>query len=155
ILGRAELAFDRGDLRTAADQAARYLRHVPTQNRTDRASGLDLLVRAATGLSDWDTAKTALAELAGIATLLATIPLRAAADFSAGVVALGEGKPDAARRWLEDAVDLFLQSGAPFETARARIELARALAALGRPDAAAEEARRAIELLSELKAELE
>jgi hypothetical protein len=51
LLGRAELAFDRGDLRAAADQAARYLRHVRTQNRTDRASRLDLLVRALTDLA--------------------------------------------------------------------------------------------------------
>ena len=48
-----------------------------------------------------------------------------------------------------------LQSGAPFELARARIELARALGARGRIDVATEEARRAISLLSELKAELE
>ncbi len=155
LLGRAELAFDRGDLRAAADQAARYLRHVRTQNRTDRASGLDLLVRALTDLGDADGAKTALAELSSIATLVATIPLRAAASFAAGYVAIGDGKPDAGRRHLEDAVDLFLQSGAPYEVARARIELARALGALGRIDAAADEARRAIELLSELKAELD
>jgi DNA-binding NarL/FixJ family response regulator len=155
LLGRAELAFDRGDLRAAAEQAERYLRHVPTQNRTDRASALELLVRALTGLSEWDRAKTALAELAGIAMLVATIPLRATASFAKGYVALGEGKPDAARQHLEDAVDLFLQSGAPFEVARARIELARALGALDRIDAATEEARRASDILSELKAELE
>jgi DNA-binding NarL/FixJ family response regulator len=155
LLGRAELAFDRGDLRAAAEQAERYLRHVPTQNRTDRASALELLVRALTGLSEWDRAKTALAELAGIAMLVATIPLRATASFAKGYVALGEGKPDAARQHLEDAVDLFLQSGAPFEVARARIELARALGALNRIDAATEEARRASDILSELKAELE
>jgi ATP/maltotriose-dependent transcriptional regulator MalT len=155
LLGRAELAFDRGDLRAAAEQAERYLRHVPTQNRTDRASALELLVRALTGMSEWDRAKTALAELSGIAMLVATIPLRATASFAKGYVALGEGKPDAARQHLEDAVDLFLQSGAPFEVARARIELARALGALDRIDAATEEARRASNILSELKAELE
>jgi DNA-binding NarL/FixJ family response regulator len=152
LLGRAELAFDRDDLRAAAEQAARYLRHVPTPNRTERAAGLDLLVRALTGLSDRDGAKTALAELSSIATLVSTAPLRAAASFAAGYVALGEGEPDAARRHLEDAVDLFLQSGAPFEVARARTELARALAALERTDAAAEEFRRAIALFAELKA---
>ena len=114
LLGRAELAFDRGDLRAAAEQAERYLRHVPTQNRTDRASALDLLVRALTGLCEWERAKTALAELSSIAMLVATIPLRATASFAKGYVALGEGKPDAARQHLEDAVDLFLQSGAPF-----------------------------------------
>jgi LuxR family maltose regulon positive regulatory protein len=155
LLGRAELAFDRGDCRAAEELASRYLRHVPTQNRTDRASGLDLLVRALSGLAEWDRAKTALTELSSIATLVATIPLRGAASFAEGYVALGEGRFDAARQHLEDAVDLFVQSGAPFEVARARIELTRALAALDRVDAAAEEIRRAIDLLSELQAEHE
>jgi len=155
LLGRAELAFDRGDLRAAEELASRYLRHVPTQNRTERASGLDLLVRALTGLGEWDRAKTALTELSSIATLVATIPLRGAACLAAGCVAFGEGRQDEARQHFEDAVDLFLQSGAPFEVGRARIELARALAALGRTDAAAEELRRATDLLAELQAEHE
>jgi DNA-binding NarL/FixJ family response regulator len=155
LLGRAELAFDRGDQRAAAEQAERYLRHVPAQNRTDRASGLDLLVRALTSLGECDRAKVPLAELASIAALVPSIPLRASASFASGYVALGDSKPDAARQHLEDAVDLFLQSGAPFEVARARIELARALGVLRRVEAAIEEARRAIDLLSELKAELE
>jgi len=155
LLGRAEVAFDRGDLRAAAEQAARYLRRVPTHNRTDRTAGLDLLVRAHTGLGDRDAARTALAELAAIATLVDGAPLHAAASFAAGYVALGDGKADEARRNLEDAVDLFLRSGAPFELARARIELARALASLGRLDDASREAHRAIDVLSELKAELE
>ena len=155
LLGRAELAFDRGDCRAAAEQAARYLRHVRTQNRTDRAAGLDLLVRATTGVGDRDGAATALAELSSIATLVATPTLRASASFAAGYVALSDGKADAARQHLEDAVDFYRQSGAPFELARARVELARALAALGRSDEAAEEARRAMDLFSELKAEHE
>lgn len=154
-LGRAELAFDRGDLRAAAEQAERYLRRVPLHNRTDRAAGLDLLVRALVGAGDLDAAKTALAELTAIAALVSTVPLRAAASLAAGHVAAGGHDADAARRHLEDAVDLFLQSGAPYELARARIELARALAALGRVEAAVDEAQRAVDLLAELKAELE
>ena len=155
LLGRAELAFDRGDLRAAREQAERYLRHVPLLNRTDRAAALDLLVRALTGLGERERAATALTELAGIANLVSTAPLRAAASFAAGYVALGDSKPDAARQHLEDAVDLYLQSGAPFEVARARIELARALGSLGRTDDALEEAQRAIELLAELNAQFE
>jgi DNA-binding NarL/FixJ family response regulator len=155
LLGRAELAFDRGDLRSAREQAERYLRHVPTHNRTDRAAALDLLVRALTGLGERERAATALAELSGIASLVATVPLRAASSFAEGYVALGDGKPDAARQHLEDAVDLYLQSGAPFEVGRARIELARALGSLGRTEDALAEAQRAIDLLSELKAEFE
>jgi DNA-binding CsgD family transcriptional regulator len=155
VLGHAELAFDRGDLRAAAEQAARYLRRVLPHNRTDRAAGLDLLVRADVGIGDADGAKTALAELKAIAALVGTVPLQAVASRAAGCVAAGDGDADAARRHLEDAVDLFRESGAPYELARSRIELARALAALGRTDAAIEEAERAVDLLGELHAELD
>lgn len=154
-LGRAEIAFDRGDYRDAAESAARYLRRVPLHNRTDRVVALDLLVRAHAAQGEVEDAKTALAELNTIAALVATKPLRAEASLGAGYLALAEGHADEARRHLEDAVDLFLQSGAPFEVARARIELARALGALGRDAAAREEAHRAIDLLAELHAELE
>jgi DNA-binding NarL/FixJ family response regulator len=155
LLERAELAFDCGDYRAAAERAEQYLRHVPTSNRTDRASGLEILVRALTGLEDREHAKAALAELSSIPAFVATLPLRAATSFASGYIAMGEDKADAARKYFEDAVDLYLRSGAPFEVGRARIELARALGKLGRIDAAIEEARRAKILLSELKAELE
>jgi DNA-binding NarL/FixJ family response regulator len=82
-----------------------------------------------------------------------TRPLRAMASRAAGWVALAAGQADDARRHLEDAVDHFLQSGAPFEVAAARLGLARALALMGRSDEAAVEARRAVDLLTELKAE--
>jgi DNA-binding NarL/FixJ family response regulator len=154
-LGRAELAFDRGDLRAAAEHASRYLRHVPTHNRTDRVAGLDVLIRATAGLEDWDGATTALAELMNIAMVVNTVPLKAAVSFASGCVELGRGRADTARQHLEDAVDRYLQSGAPFEVGRARTELARALNGLGRADEATEEANRAIALFSELKAELE
>jgi ATP/maltotriose-dependent transcriptional regulator MalT len=154
-LGRAELAFDRGDFRSAADQVSRYLRRVPLGNRTDRAAGLDLLVRALAGAGDLDAARTAGAELSAIATIVGTRPLRAVASAAAGHISMAAGDADAARRHLEDAVDVFLESGAPFETACARIQLARALASLGRVEMADQEARRAIGLLTELKAEWE
>ncbi|HEY1308049.1 MAG TPA: LuxR C-terminal-related transcriptional regulator [Vicinamibacterales bacterium] len=155
LLGRADLAFDRGDIPAAAEHAERYLRRIPTQNRTDRAAGLELLVRARAGIRDLEGARTALAELTAIATLLATLPLKAATSLAAGWVAEAEDDPDLARQHFEDAVDRFLEGRAPYEVARARIALARSLASLGRVDEAALEARRAIELLGELKAELE
>jgi len=154
-LGRAELACDRGDFTSAVELGERYLRRIPTQNRTDRAVGLDLLVRATVALGDTEAAHTALAELEAIAALVRTTPLQATASLAAGLTAGGDGDHDAARRHLEDAVDAFLRSGAPFEVARARIELARAHAALGRSDRAVEEVGRAMTILTELKAELE
>ena len=154
-LGAAELAFDRGDMRAAAEQAERCLRRILAHNRTDRAQALDLLIRALVASKDLSGARTALAELAAIAALVSTSPLRAAASLAAGTVDLGSGDPNAARRHLEDAVDVYLESGAPFELGRARIELARALVALGRVQDARQEAQRALALLSELHAELE
>jgi DNA-binding NarL/FixJ family response regulator len=155
LLGRAELAFDRGDMRTAAEHVDRYLRRVPTQNRTDRAAGLELLIRAQAAGGELDGARTALAELSAITGVVGTLPLKAATSLASGWVAMASGEEDEARRQFEDAVDRFVQSNAPYEVARARIELARALASLDRIDDAALEARRAIDVLTELKAELE
>jgi len=155
LLGRAELAFDRGDMRAAAEHIDRYLRRVPMQNRTDRAAGLELLIRAHAAAGNLEGAQTALAELSAIANLVSTVPLKAATSLAGGWVAMACDDPDAARRHFEDAVDRFVQSNAPYEVARARIELARALAVLDRIDDATVEARRAIDVLVELKAELE
>jgi LuxR family maltose regulon positive regulatory protein len=154
-LGQAELAFDRGDVEAAAEQAARYLRRVVPRNCTDRVAGLELLVRTAARSGDLDGARRGLAELDAIATATRTPSLRAVAMLAAGHVALAGGDAGAAQRSFEDAIDLFLECGAPYEVARVRIELARALGARGRTGAAVREARRAIELLRELRAELE
>jgi len=154
-LGRGELAIDRGDARAAADEAERYLRRVPPRSRVDRVPGLDLLVRASVALGDLDRAGIALAEMAGIAAIVNTVPVRAAVNFASGAFQLAGGDADAARRSLEDAVDGYLRSGATFELAHARLQLARALLALGRPAPAADEAQRAIDLLSELRAEVD
>ena len=127
-LGRAELAFDRGDCESAAELGERYLRRLTMQNRTDRAAGLDLVIRARVALGDLEAARNALTELTAIATLMASVPLQATASVAAGCVSHGEGDLGAARRHLEDGVDLFRRSGAPFEGARARIALARVFA---------------------------
>lgn len=138
----------------AADFAERYLRRLPASNRVERASGLELLVRAELLLGRRREAAATLQELASIAEEVGTSPLAGSARYAAGLAAAGDD-PESARRHFEDAVDLFQQSGAPFETARARIELARSLAALGRVDEARAEADRAVSLLSAMHADTE
>ena len=154
-LGRATISFDRRDFKTSAELADRYLRKLPAQNRTERAAGLELLSRAHVELGNDADARIALEELDDIAGQAQTDPLRASASLTAGVVASASGDPTSARRHLEDAVDLFQKSGAPFEMARARVELARVLGDLGRLDLAADEARRAVDELTALCADLE
>src|SRR5439155_18433540 len=65
-----------------------------------------------------ERARAALLDLEELARHVATPPLRAAAAFTAALVA-----EDPER--MEEAVDLFERAGQPFEMARARLELAR------------------------------
>jgi DNA-binding CsgD family transcriptional regulator len=157
-LGRAAMALDQGDPRSAAELAERHLRRLPAKNRTERAAALELLIRAhakSGTTDDLDRARAALDELRGIAADAQTSPLLASASLAAGLIALGAGDLDIARRELEDAVDLFEQSGAPFEVARARVDLAWAMERLGRTDAAVAEVDRALEALTRLDARVE
>ena len=154
-LGRASVMFDRGDFKSGADLAERHLRRLPAKNRTERAAALELMVRACVEQGRAQEAAQAVAELHAIAAEAGTGPLRALASLAAGVVAARSDDPMSARKHLEDAVDLFQESGAPFETGRARVELAGVMRALGRHDVAIAEARRAIDDLEPLGASFE
>ena len=83
---------------------------------------------------------------------MGTAPLGACADLAEGRLAAARGDHDRARVLLEDAVDCFTRSRAPFEAAQARLDLAAVLVALGRPEAAEREAAAARERLRELGA---
>jgi ATP/maltotriose-dependent transcriptional regulator MalT len=153
VLGAAELCLDRGRVDGAIPLAERMLRQLPLENRTQRAAALELIVRAQAARGDAEAAADQLTELRGVVELVWTEPLRAALSFCEGMTASGAGA--GARASLEDAVTLFRAAGAPFETARARLELARCLAELGERDAGAREAGAAREALEELGAEHE
>jgi len=81
--------------------------------------------------------------------------VRAVAESTSGAVAAAEGDHESARSHLEDAVDLFARSGAPFEMGQARIALAASLEALGRLPTAEREALAAMTGLGELGARRE
>ena len=150
LLGRAALALDQGDPVMAIDLAERYLRAVSAEDRVARVAGLELLVRAHAAHGDQDNAAQALRDVVAISTHVPALPVRGATSFSAGTVAVATGDYEEARRRFEDAVDLFGRSGARYEEARARLELASVLAGLGRIDTAAGEAARARDALRRL-----
>ena len=155
-LGRAAIALDRNDLQGAVELAERHLRRLPLKNRTERAGALELLIRAlAVHKGNMDRARAALEELEDIAASANTSPLLASARLAAGLVANATGDFETARRQLEDAVDLFMKSGAPFEAAQTRVHLASVLERLGRTDAALAEVERARDELARLDARLE
>jgi DNA-binding NarL/FixJ family response regulator len=158
LLGRSAMALDQGEIRRAAELAERHLRRLPAKNRIERAAALELLIRAKAAPGpdrDLTRARATLEELRSIATEAQTPPLLASASLAAGLVALAADDLDSARRELEDAVDLYEKSGAPFEMARTRIDLARVLERLERTDAAVTEVERALEALTGLDARRE
>src|SRR5499427_5753536 len=154
-IGLAHVALDSGDAPLAADRARRFLRKLGPENRLQRAAGLELYARVLLALGEMKQARSAHDELQGIVAEVGSDSLRASALAVEGLVAEAEGDLDTARSRMEDAIDLFHQSGDPFETARSRLDLARVLAALGRADPAAEQARVAHEALAGMQAERE
>ena len=154
-LGRAELALSLGNTARSVDLVEQYLRRMPRENRIERASGLELMARAQTARGDVDAAEEALNELRDIAGRVQTAPFLGWTFAASGTVSAARGAHDDARRELEDAVYQFDKSGAPFEAGRARVELARALRALGRTPNAAEEAQMALDAFRRLGAERE
>jgi ATP/maltotriose-dependent transcriptional regulator MalT len=152
LLGRGTIAHDRGDAATAADLLERFLRRTPPDNWNGRASALELLVRSRLALGLREEAEEGASELRSLLERVDTLTIRAAARQAEGLLLGAEGGCEEARRRFEDAVDLFLQAQAPFEAARARLDLARCLSGIGRPGPARQEARSALEGFEKLGA---
>ena len=151
-VGLAAIALDRGDAATAADLAERYLRRTSPHNRTERVTALELLVRARLAAGRAGEAKAAAEELTSIALDAGTQSFRAVSAVCRGLVAAAAGELELARRECEDAVDYFQRGGSPFESAKARLELASVLKQSGRIASAVAETERAIEPLTKIAA---
>jgi DNA-binding CsgD family transcriptional regulator len=152
IVGLGALALEAGDARGAADMAERTLRRIGDAAPIERIPALELLVRALAALGQIDAAREALAEAAAIVDRLGTPYLAGRVRLIGGELAEHAGEHEDARRALEDALDLFAESAAPYEAAIARLALSRTLMSLGRGDAAAAEAERGRRGLAQLGA---
>jgi LuxR family maltose regulon positive regulatory protein len=153
LLGCAALALDRDQAAEAVALTDRYLRRFPDPSRVERSAGLEIAIRAFVRLGEHEQATEALEQLRELAARARTRPLLAAVSSSEGTLAMSRSEPDAARRSFEDALDLLTACDARFEGARVRLDLASALVALGRADAARRETEAALAVFEELGAE--
>ncbi|HEV3376167.1 MAG TPA: LuxR C-terminal-related transcriptional regulator [Thermoleophilaceae bacterium] len=152
LVGLGALALDGGDPLGAAETAERVLRRIGDAASIDRVPALELLARARAASGDPARGREALTELEQIVAGIGTPYLRGRLRLVAGEIAELRAEHEEARRCLEDALDLFGESAAPYEAALARLALSRSLVSLGRTDAAAVEAKAAREAFASLGA---
>lgn len=136
--GAAILARRTGQLAVAASAIAAALADEPW-DALARARLLPTAVELALEIGDLQRARAAAAELAALADTYPSRAMTAAAAAAAGSLDLADGRIDRAIAAFLDSRRAWTDAGTPYETARARTMLARALATDGRPAAAAAE----------------
>jgi DNA-binding CsgD family transcriptional regulator len=156
IIGLAHIAFDRDhDAAAAADAVDRFFRRTTDEDRAERAFAYDLLIRSRLQMNDLEAAEAVVPLVEELAVTAGTLTLRATARLADSRIYEAKGEFEMARRYLEDAVDLFSQAATPFEAAAARCDLARVLQYLDRSSSARREARTAFEAFRALGARRE
>lgn len=148
----AALSLARGDALGAGRLLEQRLRHLQ-DHRWHLASALDLMVDAYLAAGRKDAATRAAGRLSDTAAAAGSPHVDALASCARGRVGLAVGDTGAAAE-LEAALKVWSSLEHPFELARTRHELARALAAT-EPDAAVDHGRRALALFEELGAATE
>jgi DNA-binding NarL/FixJ family response regulator len=146
----ARLRLARGEPSVAAGLLERALEDdgqpgIHGERHLRAAAALETLVAARLALGDLDAATAAAARLAelGGADAGGQGQIAAMAAQAAARVAAAGGRAEEARRLLERALELFSSHDLPYETALARVELARALAGVN-PELAVAEAGSAL-----------
>lgn len=159
--GLALLWMAQGRLRTAAAAMRRVVGdrtgpHPPVaaevQHSRSRAEALAAAVEVMLAADDRETASTACAQLDDLAESLGTPIVDALAAAARGAVLLAEDQPRPALDALTEARSCWLSLDVPYEAARVRVQVARALQALGDADTAAIELQAARQVFQELGA---
>jgi class 3 adenylate cyclase len=128
---------------------------VPPGSEAHRLRLLPAQAKIALAMGDLETARAATSELEHLAATFRTLPSRAAAATARGALAAAEGASEGATQLLREAISLWTEVRAPYETARARMILAAAYLAEESPDRAALEMGTARDTFEELGASLD
>ena len=127
--GLALLWLAQGRAEAAAAAIGRLLGE--TGGPVHRSQLLPPAVEVLLAIDHRDEAATAAAELESIAGSFGCPPVQARADYAAALAALESGDPAAAMPLLRRARAVWERLGGRYETARCRMQLGRALRALG------------------------
>jgi DNA-binding CsgD family transcriptional regulator len=148
--GLALLRLAQGNAAAASAAIRRAL--AETRQRPERVALLPAAVEIALVARDVDAARSACAELEGIAVDYESAMLDAAALYARGSVDLAHGDLEAALVSLRSASQAWQELGAPYEAARARALIAQVCDALGDDEAATMEREAARNAFAQLGA---
>jgi DNA-binding NarL/FixJ family response regulator len=146
----AVLHLARGNAAAARAMLKRCLRHLTPESLL-AARGLGLLVQATLLLENLAEARECLSRLQAMSNAELSPEVAAQAELAAGRVAVHAGDAAAAMPHLEAAASAFARLSMPFETACARLELARALG-VEEPDLSISEGQSALAAFEKLGA---
>ena len=155
VLGRAELALERGRATDALDLLEGLLRRLPRALSAERIRTLEVATRAYVADRRFDDAQRMIDELAPISDTVGTAPLRAALAAARGVLLAATGDLSEARHSLDEAVALYEVGEERYDLARTHVDLARVLSALGKRAPAVAEASTAAAMFAQMGAALE
>ncbi|WP_202619336.1 helix-turn-helix transcriptional regulator [Ornithinimicrobium cavernae] len=147
--GLALLWLARGRREAASAAVRRWLDE--TQLPAQRTQHLPAVIEVLIGVGDDGLARTLAEELDSRAALTGCEPVAAAAAQVHALVELASGDAAAALPYARKAIQLWLAVDAPYEGARSRLVLARALETLGDEDSAVQELREAATVLQGLE----
>ncbi|HTE65470.1 MAG TPA: adenylate/guanylate cyclase domain-containing protein, partial [Candidatus Binatia bacterium] len=157
--GLAILQLARGEVDEAARSIGRALAATAgtdgTADRATRARLLPAQIDIALAAHDLDTAGLAVIELESIATDFQRPVFEAGALTARGELLLGEDRPSEASPLLGRSWRLWQATDLPYESARARLHYAEAVAAEGDPEAARRDLRAARGVFERLGARLD
>lgn len=159
--GLALLWLDQGRADAAAAAVRRVVAETPgrypdvadeIRDPRPRAQLLGAYVEVMLTVGDVDAARDASSELQQIARSLQTPLITAVSARALGAVLLEDDQPGAALEALAEARSCWTELQAPYETARTRVLIARALRRLGDEETAAIESRAAAQVLERIGA---
>ena len=151
----AQLYYDKGEYERALDSADKFLRKIPVNEKAERTSGVELLIKIYLRLEMLEQAEKFLNELRNISAAINTLPLNAALLSAEGSLNSARDNNETARQNFEDAVEIYDKIRIPFEAASNRVSLSGVLIKLSRFAQAEGELTSAIPVFKELGAEKE
>lgn len=127
--GRALLWLERGERDAAVAAIETVLSETP--DPVHRSQVLPAAIAVLVAVGDVDAAASLVAELRGIGESFGCTALQAAGEYGAAAVALARGDGDAGLAAARRAADGWARLTAPYDVARARVLVGRALRELG------------------------